>query len=275
MIDVSVIITTKNEGKNIGNCLDSVYKQDYSLDRIEVILVDNNSTDNTKSIASRYNCRIFTYGPERSAQRNFAAKKAYGEYILLLDADMTLTPDLISKCVHKCRQDGLIALYIPEKIIGAGIWIKFRDFERSFYNATVIDCVRFVLKNKFLEIGGFDEKLTGPEDWDFDRRIKDMGKVGIIDSPIYHNEGKFDIVKYIRKKRYYGKSFKRYIDKWGSDDGIVKRQLGLTYRFFGVFIEKGKWRKLVMHPLLAFGIYILRFLVGLSYISNKIKYCLK
>lgn len=44
-----------------------------------------------------------------------------------------------------------------------------RDFERSFYNTACIDAVRFVRKDKFLEIGGFDESLTGPEDWDFDR----------------------------------------------------------------------------------------------------------
>ncbi len=117
----------------------------------------------------------YNFGPERSAQRNFGARQANGKYILYLDADMRLSENVISECVEKCENnENLVALYIPEKIIGNGFWVRIRDFERSFYNATVIDCVRFVRRDKFLEIDGFDEDLAGPEDWDFDRRIRDV-----------------------------------------------------------------------------------------------------
>ncbi|GAH55484.1 unnamed protein product, partial [marine sediment metagenome] len=72
---------------------------------------------------------------------------------------------------NRCEKEDYITLYIPEKIIGRGFWIKVRDLERSFYNATYIDCVRFIKKGAFDKVGGFDETLTGPEDWDFDRRV--------------------------------------------------------------------------------------------------------
>lgn len=83
---------------------------------------------------------------------------------------MILSEKVFEGCVNKCEKEDYIALYIPERIIGQGFRIKIRDFERSLYDATVVDCVRFVRKDAIERIGGFDETLTGPEDWDCDRR---------------------------------------------------------------------------------------------------------
>jgi glycosyltransferase involved in cell wall biosynthesis len=262
---VSVIITTKDEEKNIVSCLDSIKTQRYPQSKIEVIVVDNDSKDRTKEIAERYTDKVYNFAPERSAQRNFGVKQASGKYILYLDADMTLSEDIIKECVSTCEDNGYIALYIPERIIGDGFWVKVRDFERSFYNATCIDAVRFVKRNEFLKIGGFDEDLTGPEDWDFDRRVKELGKVGIINAPIYHNEGRFSLREYLNKKSYYTQSFERYIQKWGEDDPVIRKQLGGWYRLFWVFVEGKKWKRLLRHPLLTIGLYLLRFMVGIRF----------
>ena len=269
MIEVSVVVTTKNEQAHIGNCLKSVVEQDFPAEKIEMILVDNNSTDDTKKIAAAFTSNIYDFGPERSAQRNFGVRKARGKYILYLDADMILSKNIISSCVRKCEKEDLLALYIPEKIVGEGFWIKVRDFERSFYNATVVDCVRFIRKEVFEKVKGFNENLTGPEDWDFDRKVRDLGKVSLIDDPIYHNEGSFDIKRYLGKKRYYSKSFEKYTAKWGKDDKDVKKQLGFFYRFFGVFLEKGKWVHFLLHPVLVIAMYFLRFLVAINYVTVK------
>ena len=268
-IDVSVIITTKNEEKNIGRCLTSIREQSYPQDRIEIIVVDNNSTDGTKSIALDFTTRVFDCGPERSAQRNLGISQAGGKYILYLDADMILSQDVLSECYQKCEKDGLVALYIPERIIGSGFWIKVRDFERSFYNTTCIDAVRFVRREAALSINGFDENLNGPEDWDFDRRIIKGGRVGIINSCLYHNEGSFSIREYLLKKAYYLPGFKKYIEKWGGEDPILKKQLGFWYRYLGAFVENGRWRRLLTHPILAIGLYVLRLRVGLSYLVSR------
>ncbi len=269
--EVSVIVTTRNEEAHIAACLDSVKKQDYPRDRIEIIVVDNNSIDKTKEIASRFTDRVFDTGPERSAQRNFGIGKARGEYLLYLDADMILSEGVISESVERCEGEGLVALYIPEKIIGKGFWIKVRDFERSFYNATCIDAVRFVRREAVLRIDGFDENLNGPEDWDFDRRIGEIGKVGLLKTPIYHNETGFNLTSYLRKKQYYAQSFDRYIEKWGENDTVVKSQLGIWYRYVGVFTEAGKWKKLFRHPILTSGMYVLRLAVGLNYLLQSLK----
>jgi len=267
-MDVSVIITTRNEEKHIEHCLAAIKAQRYVQEQIEVIVVDNNSADKTKEIAYKYTAHVYNAGPERSRQRNFGIEKACGEYVLFVDADMILSEDVIAECIKKCRREDCIALYIPEKIIGQGFWIKARDFERSFYDGTVIDCVRFIRRDKFLKTGGFDENLNGPEDWDFDRRIREFGNIGQIKAPLYHNEENFNFKRYLEKKNYYSKTFITYIEKWKNDE-IVKKQLGVKYRYWGVFTEKGKGLRLLKHPGLAFGMYFLKLIVGLQYLKYR------
>ena len=65
---VSVIVTTRNEERNIGNCLQSIRLQTYKP--VEIIVVDNNSTDKTQEIARSFTDVVVNKGPERSAQRN-------------------------------------------------------------------------------------------------------------------------------------------------------------------------------------------------------------
>lgn len=291
---VSVVITTKNEEKNIENCLKSIKLQDYEY--IEIIVVDNNSDDQTKNIAKKYTEKVYDKGPERSAQRNFGMiDKSKGKYVMFLDADMILSPSLIETCVHAIKGE-IVALHIPEIVLGKNYFSEVRRFERTFYNGTVIDGARFFLKSAFTKVKGFYENLNGPEDWDIDKKVKQIGKIGLIKEEeknlenwkmkdfviergvnpkdygvcIYHNESEFDLKKYISKKGYYAKSFDDYIEKWGKDDEEIKKQFGIYYRFLGVFIEKGKWTKLFMHPILTFGMYYLRFLVGVKFLKRKI-----
>lgn len=308
---VSVIVTTKNEESNIENCLKSLIYQSYK--HIEIIVVDNNSTDRTKTIAKKYTDLVYDRGPERSAQRNFGVSVSNGEYILYLDADMILAPFVIESCVAEFKNSPLVVgLYIPEIILGSGLFCKTRRFERSFYNATPIDAIRFVKKDIFIKVNGFDESFSGPEDWDFNRKISSFGELKLIsgykilseekevnelkkngflkeianflisngirsndlnykyNNVIFHNEIKINLAKYFSKKSYYMKGFDIYINKWGKNDIIIKKQFGLYYRYIGVFIENGKWRKLFRHPLLTVYMYFLKGAVGAVYIKHKL-----
>ena len=264
---VSVVITTKNEEKNIETCLQSIRSQTFK--NIELIVVDNFSEDQTAELAEKYNAKVYFKGNERSAQRNYGAKVARGEYLIYLDADMILSPAVIEDCIAKCDCNNVDALYVPERIVGDGFWIKVRDFERSFYTGTVIDAVRFVRRDLFLQIGGFDETLVGPEDWDFDRKIRKISRTGVTIVPLYHNEGRFNMKRYLKKKGCYTDGIQKYIEKWGSNDLETTKQVGVRYRLMGVFVEKGKWKKLVKHPLLAISMYSLRLRVAVSYLRGS------
>lgn len=271
-IIVSVIITSKDEAHNIGNCLQSIIRQTYPQEKIEIIVVDNYSTDKTVEIARKYADAVYVIGRNRAAQLNFGAKEAVGKYLLYLDSDMILSDNVIGECVNMCEKDGYIALYIPEKILGKRHFSKVREFERSFYNATCIDAVRFVKKRKFFEINGFDKNLLfGLDDWDFDRRIRTLGRTSIIKTHLYHNETNVTLWKYLKKKAYYVKTFDKYFQKWGRNDSLIKKQFGLFYRYFGVFIEKGKWKKLLRHPLLFIQVFLLKILVGIVFLMSKFK----
>jgi glycosyltransferase involved in cell wall biosynthesis len=284
---VSIIITTKNEAKNIENCLISIQEQSYP--NIETIVVDNASTDKTKEIAKQYTDKVYDKGPERSAQRNYGMIDiAQGEYVMFLDADMILAPEVVTSCLRYNN----IALHIPEIILGKNYWSQVRRFERSFYDGTVIDGARFFKKEIFVQINGFDVHLIGADDWDIDKKIKAIGEIGLLpisknrnkisnqfirdrgikdeyENVIFHNESEFNLKEYIKKKGYYAQSFDTYINKWGKNDPDIKKQFGLFYRYFGVFIEQGKWKKLLRHPILTFGMYFLRFLVGVKYIMRS------
>lgn len=269
---VSIVITTKNAEKFIGECLRAIKRQNYPQNKIEIIVVDNFSTDKTATIAREYTKGVYQMGPERSAQRNFGLQIAKGKYLFYLDADMTVGSVVISKCVEKMEKEPNVSgLYVIEIVTGESYWSRVRRFERGFYDATVIDCVRFVRASDFRAVRGFDTTMTGPEDWDFDKKIRERGKVALIKEPIYHDETEFDIRKYLTKKEYYARSFETYINKWGENDPDIKKQFGIYYRFLGVFIENDKWKKILLAPHLFAGLIFLRLLVGISYFRQRMR----
>lgn len=88
---VSVIIPTFNEEKNLPICLRSLQQQDYPQDSIQVLVVDDGSTDKTVLLAKKFGAQVIHSGfkhIERS--KSLGLEKARGEYILLIDADITL-----------------------------------------------------------------------------------------------------------------------------------------------------------------------------------------
>lgn len=282
---ISVIVATKNEENNIGNCLESIKSQTYPPRKIEIIVVDNNSTDKTKEIAKKYTRFVFNY-PQlnskkktknfRGAQVNFGVKKSKGDIIFFPDADMTFSKGLLSEMAKKL--DKYQALFIPETIKGRGLFGKIRNFERSFYNETCIDAIRATKKELYLDIGGFDETniAFGPDDWDFTKTIRrKTSMIGITKSRVYHHEERMTIVKYVTKKDNYLQTFDDYIQKWGENDSDIKKQFSFKYRFFDVFLENGKWKNFLSNPFLLVGVYFLRFLVGIQYLKKKTQKLLK
>jgi len=294
----SVVVTTKNEELKIASCLRSIQEQSYSP--IEIIVVDNASTDRTKEIAREFTDKVFDHGPERSAQRNLGILDvAHGKYAMYVDADMILSPDLIETSVSRMSPGDCVALHISEVVLGRGFFSRVRRFERSFYDGTVIDAARFFRRDVFCEAGGFDETMTGVEDWDLDKKIKQMGQIALLDirrqaivrkekwefdafirqrgvephaygPVVFHDESEFRVIEYLRKKSYYSNWFARYTRKWGPGDSDVQMQLGFRYRFFTVFVEDRKWRKLATRPMLTLGILFLRILVGGAYLTRRL-----
>ena len=84
---LSVIIPVKNEARNIALCIES-FQSAVREGWAEILVIDNFSTDDTKSIAESLGVRVIQQGPERSTQRNRGWQEAHGDYVFFVDADM-------------------------------------------------------------------------------------------------------------------------------------------------------------------------------------------
>lgn len=267
---VSVIITTKNEAGVIERLLSSIKKQSYP--QIEIIVVDNNSIDKTKVISKKYQARVYNFGPERSAQRNLGIKKAKGNFILILDADMELERNVVRDCVKKVLDDPTItALIIPEKSVAKTFWEKVKAYERSFYNEygdLYTDASRFFNKRVVRKLGGYDEAITGPEDWELPERLSKLGyKTSRIDSVIHHHERISSLYALVKKKYYYGLKASRYLRK--QKISVISPKT--VYFLRPVFYKR--WTRLVRHPILTSAMaymFILEMLAGgIGYLAGR------
>lgn len=268
---VSVIVPTKNSSRTLTACLKSIQEQTYA--NIEIIVVDNFSTDETPAIAKRHTKRFFSKGPERSAQRNYAVSKAAGTYVTIIDSDMELSPTVIEECVKEAeREPKLTGIVIPEESFGTGFWAQCKKLERSFYlGVSYMEAARFFKKSDYENLGGYDETLVSGEDWDLSQRMESLGKLGRIQSFIYHDEGHISIIATIKKKFYYAQKFANYKNsehakaKASSQTSIIGR--------YGLFFSQPK--KLFKNPLIGAGMLFMKTCEfgfgGAGYVWSKVQ----
>lgn len=265
---VSVIVTTKNSESFLENCLRSVKAQTY--EPVELLLVDNFSTDRTMEIARRYADRVIVAGPERSPQRNLGVKNATGEFVVIIDSDMELAPDLLAECVRLLRTDPLaVAVIIPEESFGEGFWARCKRLERSFYQGVSwMEAARFFRKSAYQEAGGYDETMVSGEDWDLSQRVERVGKLLRSQACILHNEGRINLWRTIKKKYYYAGHFATYTSENRHQN--VRQQTGLLARYRLFFACP---RRLFADPFLGLGMLLMKTLEfgfgGLGYLKAK------
>ena len=217
---VSIIIPTRNSAEFLENCLKRIKNQTHK--NIEVIIVDSKSTDKTVVIAKKYKCRIYIFIPkvkkgafDASFKRNYGAKKAKGDYIYWLDADMEITKKLIREAVNICKK-GADAIILPEDSFGIGIWARAKNLERRCYwNDNTVECPRFFKRKVWISIGGLDESLgAGGDDLDIHQKVIEKGyKVQRTKNIVMHNEGHLKLSKLIKKHFMYGKDTIKYFYK--------------------------------------------------------------
>ena len=209
------------------------------------------------SLYQNFELIIVNRNQERSIQRNYGIDQSQGEFLLWLDSDQAISPFLLTECVSM-MQKGYDALYVPEIIVANSFFGRVRAFERTFYTGTAIDCVRFL---RLSICPRFDLGLHGPEDSDFDRRVK--GKRGITHNVLYHHDD-ISIHSYFLKKAYYADSLKAYSIKNPKD-----KCLNAYYRCIGVFLENRKWISLLRHPILSFCVVLIIVIRGFIYVFKR------
>jgi len=197
MKKVSVVIPAYNKADLTVKVVESVLNQTYK--DIEIIVVDDGSSDNTAKLLEAYAGRIkYLYKENGGAcsARNIGIKLATGEYIGLLDCDDLYLPQKIELSVeflekhpdfgfvHSAAyfiddQDNVLRTFSHRKSRRMGPRVKdllLRDF---ICNSTVV-----VRKLCFEKVGFFDEEIFTPGDWDMWLRLAGNYKAGYINKPL-------------------------------------------------------------------------------------------
>lgn len=176
---ISVVIPAYNEGPYIKECINSVLSSDYPKEKLQILIIDDGSTDDTYKIAKEfeiYSCvGVYTKpngGGKKASPLNFGIKRAKGELIATMDADSYLTKNTIRQMIPYFDDPHVMAVTPAVKIRQSNNWLK--EFQRveymtilfsrkllSFLDAVPVTpgpCSIF-RSSVFEKIGGFDEKI--------------------------------------------------------------------------------------------------------------------
>jgi len=254
---VSIIIPTFNSERTIEHCLQSVKNQSYS--NIEIIIVDRYSSDATSEIARKFSAKVWLLDSERSVAKNFGEAKAKGVFIMFIDSDMVLSPNLVDECVTLCLNENAEAVIMPElPISSGGFFGKCRVMEKSIYSGDELLAIpRFFTKKLFQEVGGFDETLIYGEDADLYARIKkNKRRIARAKTQILHLEGDFSWRNVVLKAYYYGENL----------PSLLKKNPLLSMRRVGIIRLARNLRMITRNPFTFSGIVLIKIVEYMAYL---------
>jgi (heptosyl)LPS beta-1,4-glucosyltransferase len=150
MIRVSLVINTLNEEANIADCIQSVGNF-----ADEVVICDMHSEDHTREVAESLGARIVLHKRESFVEkaRRFAVEQAQGEWILLMDADERMTPDLLSELKGLMARNDINVVQLRMIFLFMGKLLK-----HGVYSTPTL--FRFFRRNKYLEAAPPDSEAT-------------------------------------------------------------------------------------------------------------------
>ncbi len=213
--EVSIIIPAKDEEKNISLCLNALKDTDYPQDKLEIIVIDNGSKDNTVRIAEKYDVKVIEFPDANiSALRNKGANIASADIIIFIDADVIVKKNWLKNGITKFSDDAAICSvggYVD--IPSEGTWVEKVWHLRAevcpdqAYTDWVSSMNMFVRKDIFMKAGGFNEKLITCEDVDLCFRMKKLGKILFVrNAEVIHLGEAKNLKHFFLKERWRGQS---------------------------------------------------------------------
>ena len=227
---VSIIIANYNYGRFLGEAIQSALDQTYPA--VEVILVDDGSTDDSLEVAARYPVRVFPRpNGGVSAARNFGVAQSRGEFVLFLDSDDVYEPRTVELLLAAL-------LAAPPRVAYAYCQMHFFGNEESIWPSRPFD-PRVLVKGPFVNIcslvrrgvfeavGGFDQSWNPTwEDAELWMRMLYHGFHGVLVPEPLH----------------------RYRCHGPSRNGISREQLDMLRWRMIVTYPALHWRKVLKHP---------------------------
>jgi glycosyltransferase involved in cell wall biosynthesis len=185
VIDVSFIIPAFNEERTLGQVLQAIASATAHLpESLEVIVVDDASTDATAAVAAAAGARVLQVNCRHiAATRNAGAREARGAWLIFVDADTLVTTEVVWAAVAALRAGA----------VGGGCDIRFEGrlplYARVLISAALpiyralrlaAGCFVFCTHEAFDRVGGFDETLFAAEEVALSRALRRQGRFLIL-----------------------------------------------------------------------------------------------
>ena len=215
----SVVVTVRNEERNLPPLLDSLVTQEGPL---EVVIVDAHSMDRTQEIAMRYAerydfVRLYVQGGTRGAGRNYGVAKSEGADVAFIDGDCIASPFWLRSLRRAAAESEVIA----GKTVQIG-YHPFEDLERvelyfGGYDITYPSCNLAYRRERFIAIGGFDEWFMTAEDIDLNlRAVRSGAAIRYEPEAIVYNRTRGSYYDFARQAFWNGAGRKQLTLKHGA-----------------------------------------------------------
>ena len=193
---VTVVIPSYNRAQYIAETIESVLGQTYT--NIEIIVIDDGSTDNTREIVERYAPRVqyvWQENAERGASRNHGLRLAKGAFIAFLDSDDLWLREKVENDLELLRQNPAAGVVFTDAVQIDAVGNETKKLSAEGFSGTVTERLlenNFVLMGAHLartdlirKIGGFREEreLAGSEDWELWVRLSTETEFGYRPAP--------------------------------------------------------------------------------------------
>ena len=250
---ISIVIPALNEEPKIEKTLKSLRNQTIEKNRLELIVVDNGSTDRTVSIAEkladqvlvRPNCTV-------GAARNYGAQISQGDILVCTDADCEFENNWLETGIRLLEEH-------PNTVFGGGLktpkedaswveeyWLLNQSGEAIQQQDLMGSCI-FIKKNHFTLVSGFDESITSGEDSDLSERLRKAG-LDISTSPllsVIHRGSPKTLSKFIKRQVWHSENYIKKIKNSMSDKMFY---LTIIYLISAISMITGT---LIQKPILA------------------------
>jgi mycofactocin glycosyltransferase len=221
---VSVIVPVKDRAEELRRCLESVRRLDYPAERVEVLVVDDGSTDDSAAVARSLGATVIASGGRGrgpAAARNRAASAASGELLAFLDSDCVASERWLVELVGAFtdpsvaavggRVDGMRTSSSLDRYEAQMSSLCLGGKERSaqlgsdtFY---LPSCNLLVRRSAFVDVGGFREELHVAEDVDLSWRLRDRGNtIAYVPRGRVLHEHRNRLGPFLRRRFEYGTS---------------------------------------------------------------------
>ncbi|MCP2329800.1 glycosyltransferase [Actinoalloteichus caeruleus] len=184
---MSVIIPNFNYARTLGRCLQAVLGQTYP--RVEVLVVDDGSTDGSVAVASRFDCRVIrTPNQGVSAARNTGVAASRGEVLFFLDSDVELASDALATAVELLRREpdvgSVCGIYDSVPLVDDGAVERYKVFHGHLWRRRCAGDVRAaffslgaIRRSVFDQVGPLDENLRSTEDVEYGARMAEVSRI--------------------------------------------------------------------------------------------------